>query len=456
METSINPSQDILDLESQLEHANEPAARIDLLHKVAWANQLTDPEKGRRYAEEAYALSRSDEFAQQPYLPGLIGSLRSLIALNNDAGQHDLALSFSLQALELLPAIPVEAGEVNVFKANVLGVAAWTYRCLGDYATATEHALAGLKIARELGARIAETRLLNVLSVIYAEANDLRAALEVGQQVVRYSREDNNARSESIGLNNLAMTYLDLGDGQQALAVCQQSLRLAQDNGLRAVAITALATMGEILLYLKELDRAEETLLQGLALARNAKAGADELTCLLNLGRVYQQQQNDTAALAASQNALKLSLAAADRRGEYQSHQLLSEIFESQGELALALHHYKQYHLLKEQVFNESADQKLRNLRISHEVETLKNESDIHRLKNVELQAALEQVQQLSGLLPICANCKKIRDDSGYWQDVAVYVRDHSEAEFSHGICPDCMADLQRELEKRRQQRKHS
>jgi hypothetical protein len=110
--------------------------------------------------------------------------------------------------------------------------------------------------------------------------------------------------------------------------------------------------------------------------------------------------------------------------------------------------------LVKEQVFNESADQKLRNLRISHEVETLKNESDIHRLKNVELQAALEQVQQLSGLLPICASCKKIRDDSGYWQDVAVYIRDHSEAEFSHGICPDCMGDLQRELEKRRQQKK--
>ena len=62
--------------------------------------------------------------------------------------------------------------------------------------------------------------------------------------------------------------------------------------------------------------------------------------------------------------------------------------------------------------------------------------------RNQELQAALAKVKQLSGLLPICANCKKIRNDQGYWQDVAVYVRDHSEADFSHGICPDCMKKL--------------
>jgi AmiR/NasT family two-component response regulator len=62
--------------------------------------------------------------------------------------------------------------------------------------------------------------------------------------------------------------------------------------------------------------------------------------------------------------------------------------------------------------------------------------------RNQELQAALSKVKLLSGLLPICANCKKIRNDEGYWQDVAVYVRDHSEAEFSHGICPDCMKQL--------------
>ena len=59
-----------------------------------------------------------------------------------------------------------------------------------------------------------------------------------------------------------------------------------------------------------------------------------------------------------------------------------------------------------------------------------------------ELKEALANVKTLRGLIPICASCKKIRDDKGYWSQVEVYVRERSEAEFSHGICPDCMRRL--------------
>jgi two-component system, chemotaxis family, sensor kinase Cph1 len=59
-----------------------------------------------------------------------------------------------------------------------------------------------------------------------------------------------------------------------------------------------------------------------------------------------------------------------------------------------------------------------------------------------ELQEALGKVKVLSGLLPICANCKKIRDDGGYWNQIENYIGAHSEAEFSHGICPDCIEVL--------------
>jgi len=55
------------------------------------------------------------------------------------------------------------------------------------------------------------------------------------------------------------------------------------------------------------------------------------------------------------------------------------------------------------------------------------------------LNETLSKVKTLSGLLPICASCKKIRDDHGYWQKLETFVRDHSGAEFSHSICPDCM-----------------
>jgi PAS domain-containing protein len=59
-----------------------------------------------------------------------------------------------------------------------------------------------------------------------------------------------------------------------------------------------------------------------------------------------------------------------------------------------------------------------------------------------ELRESLNKVKLLSGFLPICASCKKIRDDNGYWKQIEAYIKDHSEAEFSHGICPECSRKL--------------
>jgi len=58
------------------------------------------------------------------------------------------------------------------------------------------------------------------------------------------------------------------------------------------------------------------------------------------------------------------------------------------------------------------------------------------------LQEAFDNIKTLEGLLPICANCKNIRDDDGYWQQVEVYIRQHSKAKFSHSICPNCAHQL--------------
>jgi len=63
-----------------------------------------------------------------------------------------------------------------------------------------------------------------------------------------------------------------------------------------------------------------------------------------------------------------------------------------------------------------------------------------------EMKQAFAEAKTLSGLLPICANCKKIRDDKGYWQQIEAYISKHSDADFSHGICPDCIKKLYPEI----------
>lgn len=63
-------------------------------------------------------------------------------------------------------------------------------------------------------------------------------------------------------------------------------------------------------------------------------------------------------------------------------------------------------------------------------------------VKTEQLQKALDEIRQLHGILPICASCKKIRDDQGFWHAVETYVQRHSEAEFTHSICPGCREKL--------------
>ena len=70
-----------------------------------------------------------------------------------------------------------------------------------------------------------------------------------------------------------------------------------------------------------------------------------------------------------------------------------------------------------------------------------KNEEEREKLY-LELKDALGKVKVLSGMLPICASCKKIRDDKGYWNQIEAYITKHSEVLFSHGICPDCVKKL--------------
>lgn len=71
--------------------------------------------------------------------------------------------------------------------------------------------------------------------------------------------------------------------------------------------------------------------------------------------------------------------------------------------------------------------------------------------KNAELEKAIKQIDMLSRMIPICSNCKKIRDDDGFWEQLESYMSRHSKMVFSHGICPDCMVKLYPDYVKKKQ-----
>ena len=81
-------------------------------------------------------------------------------------------------------------------------------------------------------------------------------------------------------------------------------------------------------------------------------------------------------------------------------------------------------------------------LKLEREIDQRKIHEQVLEQKNKELEKALSEIKVLRGFIPICAACKKIRDDKGYWSQVEEYIARHSEAKFTHGICPDCMVRL--------------
>jgi len=92
-------------------------------------------------------------------------------------------------------------------------------------------------------------------------------------------------------------------------------------------------------------------------------------------------------------------------------------------------------------LYKSKVEKKLNDYRES--LESILNERE---MLIVDLRQSLKQVKILSGLLPICASCKKIRDDKGYWNRLESYLSEHSNVEFSHSVCPDCVEKLYPEL----------
>lgn len=101
---------------------------------------------------------------------------------------------------------------------------------------------------------------------------------------------------------------------------------------------------------------------------------------------------------------------------------------------------------LEELVSVRTLELKAANDRLREELGERKKVEEELTAKNAKLEEALAKIKVLSGLIPICSSCKKIRDDRGYWNQLERYLEEHSEAEFSHGICPECLKRLYPDL----------
>ena len=142
-------------------------------------------------------------------------------------------------------------------------------------------------------------------------------------------------------------------------------------------------------------------------------------------------------------------------------HELETEVRHLGNELRLTREEYEDatakyldiYCNLEKKVSERTSELDKANGKLLCEIEERKRTEVEKEQLIAQLQKAMQEVKVLSGFLPICAACKKIRDDTGYWRQIEEYISKHSNALFSHGICPDCSKKLYPEYHEEIQRR---
>jgi tetratricopeptide (TPR) repeat protein len=404
-------------------------AKIDLLNDLARALERRDLDRSCQVSLEAEQL-----LEQVTYPEGKATCFRNLASALLSKGDLGQALEYGLAGLEICERIGFQE-----ILPSAVGVLGQVYRRLGEYDIALEYYQRQYKAAQALDDKTRQSTALNNMSTVLGSLGDLDAAIKMLQEALTLFQALEDDNGQVLALNNLAMVYKLQGDYSQATVFGQKALDLSRVRDFQLHLPAVLDTLGSIHVAQGAYDRAAACFHEATSVAEALGRKNVQAVCMLNLGQMYVEQKQ----IDLGKEQLLQALPLLEEKGPlYQCHQLLSQVYEAQGDLGKALDHYTRFHEIKEAVFNAESDQRVRNLQTLHQTEAAQREAEIYRLRNVELEEALAQVKQLSGLLPICANCKKVRDDEGYWHDVAVYLQEHSEADLSHGICPECMQEL--------------
>lgn len=402
-------------------------------------------------------------------------ALHYLAAAHRNLGRYDLARDFAEQSTAAYAAIGDRKGEAQGY--NTLGLIA---NDQGNFPVSLEMHHKALAIRLEIGDRQGLAFSYNNLGNMYRNVQDYPRALEHHYKALEIKKSLDDRGSLAFSHANLGNVYRAMGDGPRALEAYREALRIRQELGdKRAVA----GTFNSIGLVLEKTDAAAALAEYEKALALREEIGdrrgiAESLT---NIGNLYRAMDRPDRAIAPLMRALDLATEIKAPVVQIEAYQYLAAAEAARGNFKAAFDWHSKYTALKDQTFNQQNADRINRLNAAYEarqreqqialLNTAKQLQDaqlqrqrtlgiaaaiivgalvvlfLHRHRSEqryrrqaeELREAIDTAKTLSGLLPICAECKKIRDDRGAWQPLERYISARSEADFTHGYCPTCI-----------------
>lgn len=291
---------------------------------------------------------------------------------------------------------------------------------MGNYPEALNCFSTSISISREFKFKDLEGTCLGNLASVYGSLGDDEKMLETFEQSVKILTEINDVSQLSVILNNMAVSYKEIGKYKEALDCGFKSLDLFETEGHKVPPAYLLETIGSTYLELENYDQARKYLDQAYGIVKDNGHEYGEAIVLKQMARLHILEHTGSE-MKYLQEALSLCIKLEMISEQGELNLLLSEFFEEEGSLIKALFHYKEFHKFDKKLY--------------------KNVNKTYILRK-QLNEANEELKILRGIIPICSSCKKIRDDEGYWNQIDSYIQKHSEAEFSHGLCPGCVEEL--------------
>jgi diguanylate cyclase (GGDEF)-like protein len=340
-------------------------------------------------------------------------------------GRHFESLDYyqtELRFLEMMGANQEQIGTRNALAS--------VFYNIGDYPAAMESASAGALYRRRDRSPPGAGSALNLLGNLYFKRGDNLAAIDSYERSLAVFTETGDLYWQAGVMGNCANVCLEVGDHDRALEMHYASLYLRQEVKDRQGQAYSLLNLGSFYIGKQSVDKDTDTLSphlnpalalrffkKGLRLFGKVSDKQGAASCLVQIGGLYLSAGRSSKALFYGCQALALAEETGSREHLYESHLLLSKAYEHLRDFERALTHHKQFHAVKEAVFNAENEERVRNLEVIHRVAQARRDTEIHRrlsgrlaVTNKALQAAdsekallLIKLRQQAGLLEIQA-----------------------------------------------------
>ncbi len=307
---------------------------------------------------------------------------------NQLLSNYDISLKYCFEALPVFEMLQEEKGMAAVY--SCIGT---DYFLLSDYENALLYHLKALKLREQIKSDADQSSSLFSIASVYASIKEYDKALNYYIKSENLARELSDKTIWAKVLNGIGGIHLMQSDNEKAIECYIQSVHLKKEIGdIRSTAST-LHNMGDCYIELKDFANAQECLMESIKIAVEFGDRNTEGVCLQTIGRLFLVQGLLPEAIDQLKRALFIFIDLKAKKEQASCHKLLSDAYEFQEDYKMALHHLNKHFQFKEEVSGLESAKKIENMTLLRQIEAMKNESEIERLKNVELKTAYQQIE---------------------------------------------------------------